>query len=75
MGAALRRLRERRALTQEELGSLLHMDYRYIRRIEKGERGVSWYTIVRFLHALNATVHDLADALAEPPEQASPYPT
>ena len=75
LGAALRCLRERRALTQEELGSLLHMDYRYIRRIEKGERGVSWYTIVRFLHALEATVHDLADALAEPPEQTSPHPT
>lgn len=65
MGIALRRLRERAPLTQEELGSRMHMDYRYIRRIENGERGVSWYTVMRFLEGMDATPHDLAEELAE----------
>jgi hypothetical protein len=41
------------------------MDYRYIRRIEKGERGVSWYTVMRFLTNMDATPQDLADELAK----------
>jgi transcriptional regulator with XRE-family HTH domain len=65
LGIALRLLRERKGLTQEELGNRLDMDYRYIRRIEKGERSVSWYTIRRFLRCINATLHELADELPE----------
>lgn len=65
IGTALRRLLERVPLTQEELGDRMHMDYRYIRRIEKGERGVSWYTVMRFLNNLDATPHDLADELGK----------
>jgi transcriptional regulator with XRE-family HTH domain len=65
MGAALRRLREHAPLTQEELGNRMHMDYRYIRRIERGERGVSWYTVMRFLNGLDATPQDLADELSK----------
>ena len=65
MGTALRRLRERTPLTQEELGNRMHMDYRYIRRIENGERGVSWYTVMRFLSNMDATPRDLADELAK----------
>jgi transcriptional regulator with XRE-family HTH domain len=61
----LRRVRERVPLAQEKLGDRTHTDYRYIRRIEKGKRGVSWYTVMRFLNNLDATPHDLADELGK----------
>jgi len=68
LGIALRLLREEKGLTQEELGSRLHMDYRYLRRIEKGERSVSWYTVLHFMRCMEATLQELADQLPEQPD-------
>jgi len=31
--------------------------------VERGRRGVRWYTVMRFLTALEVTQHQLADAL------------
>jgi hypothetical protein len=41
------------------------MDPTYISRIERGRRGVQWLTVQRFLRALGADLHQLADAVAE----------
>jgi Helix-turn-helix domain len=41
------------------------MDPTYVSRIERGRRGVQWLTVLRFLRALGADLHQLADAVAE----------
>jgi DNA-binding XRE family transcriptional regulator len=63
LGRALRALRDHAGITQEELASRLGMDATYISRIERGRRGVQWLTVQRFLQALGASLHQLADAI------------
>jgi transcriptional regulator with XRE-family HTH domain len=63
LGGALRRLRDARGITQEELAQRVQMDPTYISRIERGRRGVQWLTVQRFLRALDADLHQLADAI------------
>jgi transcriptional regulator with XRE-family HTH domain len=63
LGRALRILRDQAGLTQEELAARLQMDPTYISRIERGRRGIQWLTVQRFLHALDADLHQLADAV------------
>jgi len=65
LGRALRILRDRAGVTQEQLAALLGMDATYISRIERGRRGVQWLTVQRFLRALDADLHQLADATTE----------
>lgn len=65
LGRALRALRDQAGITQEQLAALLGMDATYISRIERGRRGVQWRTVQRFLLALDADLHQLADAMAE----------
>ncbi len=68
LGRALRILRHQAGVTQEQLAALLKMDPTYISRIERGRRGVQWLTVQRFLRALNANLHQLADAITEAQE-------
>jgi ribosome-binding protein aMBF1 (putative translation factor) len=63
LGGALRRLRDARGITQEELAERVQMDPTYISRIERGRRGVQWLTVQRFLRALDVDLHQLADAI------------
>lgn len=56
-------LRENSELTQEQLAGRLDVDPTYVSLVERGRQGVRWYTVVRFLTALEATPHQLADAL------------
>jgi DNA-binding XRE family transcriptional regulator len=65
LGRALRALRDHAGITQEELANRLGMDATYISRIERGRRGVQWLTVQRFLQALGASLHELADAIQE----------
>ncbi|MGA2166296.1 MAG: helix-turn-helix transcriptional regulator [Solirubrobacteraceae bacterium] len=65
LGRALRALRDRAGITQEQLAARLQMDPTYVSRIERGRRGVQWLTVQRFLRALGADLHQLADAVAE----------
>jgi transcriptional regulator with XRE-family HTH domain len=65
LGGALRRLRVARGITQEELAARVRMDPTYISRIERGRRGVQWLTVQRFLRALSADLHQLADAIEQ----------
>lgn len=71
LGRALRILRDRAEITQEQLAALLEMDATYISRIERGRRGVQWLTVQRFLRALDADLHQLADAITEAKEAES----
>lgn len=63
LGRALRVLRDQAGLTQEELAARLQIDPTYISRIERGRRGIQWLTVQRFLRALDADLHQLADAV------------
>ena len=63
LGRALAALRAKSGLTQEQLAARLGVDPTYVSQVERGRRGVRWYTVVRFLTALEATTHQLADQL------------
>jgi helix-turn-helix protein len=47
------------------MGDRLHTDASLVGRIERGQRGIRWHTLQRFLRALDADLHQLADAMAE----------
>lgn len=72
LGRALRALRDSAGVTQEQLAVRLTMDATYISRIERGRRGVQWLTVQRFLCALGADLHQLADAIAEAEKREPP---
>jgi hypothetical protein len=57
----LRELRDQAGMTQEALASRVGIGAAYLSQIENGHRGVSWHTVTRILHALNATLRQLAD--------------
>jgi DNA-binding XRE family transcriptional regulator len=59
LGEALRELRTRAGLTQEQLAEVAGADPTYLSQLEKGRRDTRWTTITRLLRALNATVVDL----------------
>jgi transcriptional regulator with XRE-family HTH domain len=61
-------LRRRAELTQGQLGSLLGTDATFVSRVELGKRGLRWHTLARFLRALDADLHELADAIEQDDE-------
>ncbi len=61
LGATLRALRERAALTQEEFGARVGMDATYLSQLENGHRGIRWATVMRLLRALGLDLTDLAE--------------
>jgi transcriptional regulator with XRE-family HTH domain len=61
LGAALRALRERAGLTQEQFGERAGMDATYLSQLENGHRGIRWATVMRMLRALNLDLTDLAE--------------
>jgi transcriptional regulator with XRE-family HTH domain len=72
LGRALRELRDRAELTQEELGARAGIGASYLSQLENGHRGVSWHSVTRLLDALGADLHQLADAMAETETQDRP---
>jgi transcriptional regulator with XRE-family HTH domain len=60
LGRALRGLRQRAGITQEELGARVGIDPTYISRVEGGRINLRWGTLQRFLRTLDATLADLA---------------
>lgn len=63
LGRGLRRLREQRGLSQERLAELIGSNAASLSRIEAGSRDVLWSSITRLLEAMDADLHDLADAI------------
>jgi len=59
VGRALRTLRHRASLTQEELATLSGIDVTYVSQVENGRRGVRWHTVMRLLRGLDMSVSDL----------------
>jgi transcriptional regulator with XRE-family HTH domain len=63
LGAALRVLRNRAGLTQEQFAALAGADPTYLSQLENGRRDTRWTTVMRLLRALGATLADLGDAI------------
>jgi transcriptional regulator with XRE-family HTH domain len=66
-GAEIRRQRERRGWTQEQLGAAVGIHATYVGDVERGERNVSLRNIIRLGRALDAPPSELVLA-------AEPYP-
>jgi transcriptional regulator with XRE-family HTH domain len=69
-GRALRKLRLRAGLTQEELSARVGIGVAYLSRLENGHRGARWHTVMRLLRALDTTLADLGGAI----DQQTPSP-
>jgi transcriptional regulator with XRE-family HTH domain len=63
LGDALRALRKRAGLTQEQLAERLGVDPTFVGRLERGQRGAHWRTVRRILTALDTSVSDFAAAV------------
>jgi transcriptional regulator with XRE-family HTH domain len=59
LGLAVRDVRQRASISQEELGYLSGMHRTYVGGIERGERNPSWINIVKLAQALKVTPSDL----------------
>lgn len=70
-GRYLATVREGRGTTQAELADLAGVGKTTISYLENGHRLPDLTTLVRLLHALGVTLHDLADAV-EGPRGAAP---
>ncbi|MGO9321731.1 MAG: helix-turn-helix domain-containing protein [Solirubrobacteraceae bacterium] len=60
LGQALRALRKRAGMTQEQVAERLGVDPTFVGRLERGQRGAHWRTIRRILAAVDASVGDFA---------------
>jgi len=60
LGRALRELRRRAGLTQEELAARAGTDNTYISHAEAGRFGVGWDTVMRLVRGMNSTISELA---------------
>lgn len=64
-GVAVRRLRDTRKFTQEELAELSDVHVTYISQIERGLKNLSLYNIHRIAHALGVTPGSLIDSASQ----------
>lgn len=67
LGAALRQLRERRALTQVEVARRADVEPTWLSRIESGTANPSWGTIRRICNALDTPLAELVALLPKQP--------
>jgi transcriptional regulator with XRE-family HTH domain len=72
LGRALRELRDRAGLKQEELAARAGIGATYLSQLENGHRGVRWHSVTRLLAGIGADLHELADAIAEVEQRDSP---
>ena len=63
LGGALRILRNRAGLTQDELAARADISAPYLSRVEGGWRDIRWSTLTRLLSALGADLRQLADVV------------
>ncbi len=63
LGHALRALRKRAGMTQEQVAERLGVDPTFVGRLERGQRGAHWRTIRRILTAVDASISDFASEI------------
>ncbi|WP_303837924.1 helix-turn-helix domain-containing protein [Ruminococcus flavefaciens] len=59
IGIQIQKHREKKGLTQAELGEIIDSTERHVRRIEGGHCGVSLNLLVSIANALNASIDDI----------------
>lgn len=59
LGAAVRKLRLAKGLSQEEFAHLANLDRSYIGQIERGVRNLAFGNLVAIAHALDISVSEL----------------
>jgi DNA-binding XRE family transcriptional regulator len=65
LGEALRLIRRRGDMTQEDVSARAGTNSAALSHIESGERDARWSTIARVLAALGSDVDELGDVIAE----------
>jgi transcriptional regulator with XRE-family HTH domain len=65
LGEALRLIRQRAGMTQEDVSARAGTNAAALSHIESGERDARWSTIARLLSALRSDIHELGDVIAE----------
>jgi len=63
LGRALRTLRDRAELTQEEAAAAIGIRATFISQIENGHRGMRWHTLLAFLRAYGSDLRQLANEI------------
>ena len=63
VGRALRELRKRAGLTQEQVAERMGTSSTYLSRLEAGQRDIRLSTLLRLLAALGADLRQLSDAI------------
>ncbi len=61
IGLNIRRIREERGLSQEELGAIADLHRAYIGQIERGEKNIGLQNLEKIANALNIDVRVLVD--------------
>jgi transcriptional regulator with XRE-family HTH domain len=64
VGFNIRRAREEKGLTQEELAELAGLHRAYIGQIERGEKNIGIRNLEKIAKALGTTIRDLLDVSA-----------
>lgn len=60
-GLLVKNAREKKGISQEQLGNAVDMHKNYIGMIERGERNVSFYKAMHLIQYLNMNIADLYD--------------
>jgi transcriptional regulator with XRE-family HTH domain len=63
LGRAVRRLREERGLTQEELASRAGTTFGTVSRLESAKSAPAWWTVRKVAEALGVSIAELAAAV------------
>lgn len=72
VGARLRAAREKRNLTQEQMGQLSDVPRTYINAVENGRKNIRLETLARFATALGVEMTDLLPTRAELKKRIGP---
>lgn len=59
LGVQIRNLRKAKELTQEELGEMAALSYKYVGELERGQVNVSLDSLVRIAESLGVKIGDL----------------
>jgi transcriptional regulator with XRE-family HTH domain len=61
LGKNIRKLRERKNISQEQFGTMVGVHRTYVGMVERGEKNVTIFSLRKFAEALNVKVKDLID--------------
>jgi transcriptional regulator with XRE-family HTH domain len=70
IGANVRRIRDRRGVTQQALAELADLDHRFVQRVERGHTNMSVLVLIKLAHALGV----VPSALLKPAKIKLPVP-